>query len=98
MNTEHIERVGREVAHLDLADHILSWDKKQATHVVEVTPGNAPYGPFDTNQYRTVRNPDARVCQTDPAHGNLQMHASGSQLMCCATRPTPCEYAEPVSR
>jgi len=100
MDEQAIERAGRHVAHLDLADHILSWDKKQARDIVEVTPGNTAdtiYG-FDSNQYRIVPNPDARRCPVHPAHGVLQMHASGTQLMCCTVRPMACDYAEPVSR
>lgn len=99
MDDKSIERAGRQVAHLDLADHILSWDKKQATHVVDVTLGpRGGEGLFDDNQYRIIPNPDARRCPHDPSHGALQMHASGSQLMCCSTRPSVCDYAEPVSR
>lgn len=98
MDEQSIERAGLEVAKLDLADHILAWDKKQAPHIVEVTPGAISSDVFDTNQYRIVPNPEGRRCAIDPSHGMLQMHANGSQLLCCATRPTPCTYAEPVSR
>jgi hypothetical protein len=100
MDEQAIERAGRHVAHLDLADHILSWDKKQAREIVEVTPGDPAdlVQGFDSQRYRLVPNPEARRCPVDPSHGMLQMHASGSQLMCCTTRPTPCDYAEPVSR
>lgn len=67
--------IAEKVGHVDLADHILAWDKKQ-----------------------TAANPDARYCQHDRSHGLLQMHGSGIKLMCCVTRPTPCDYSEPVSR
>jgi hypothetical protein len=97
MDDTKIARIGERVGKLDLADHILSWDKKQAREIVETTVG-VPSLVGDTNQYRTLPNPDARRCQLDPDHGILQMHASGSQLICCVTRPAPCTYAEPVSR
>lgn len=98
MDDHAIEQAGRTVAHRDLADHILSWDKQQAREIVDVTGDGSPYDVIDTRQYRIVPNPEARRCQADPSHGILQMHASGNQLMCCVTRPTPCTYAEPVSR
>lgn len=94
MNAQSIERAGREVGRLNLADHILSWDKKQARETIEVTRGLLPAD----DRYRTIPNPTARVCQKDPSHGMLQMHGSGQQVMCCAMHPTPCDYAEPVSR
>lgn len=99
MDEQAIERVAKHVAHLDLADHILNWDRKQARDTVEVTQGvpNVARGD-DGKRYRTIPNPDARRCQKNPEHGLLAMHGSGAQLMCCVTRPTPCDYAEPVSR
>lgn len=95
MDASAIERVGLKVATLDLADHLLNWDKKQAKETVEVT---LAADPRDPTLYRTIPNPDARRCPVDPSHGILQIHASGAQLMCCTTRPTLCDYAEPVSR
>lgn len=86
MNEQHIDAVGKAVANQSLADHILAWDRKQAPEV------------WDAEKHALVVNTAARLCQVDASHGRLQMHASGHQLMCCATRPTPCEYAEPVSR
>jgi len=99
MDEQTIAKVQKEVGRLDLADHILAWDKKQAKETVEVTQGVPDLARGDDGKrYRTIPNPDARRCQENPEHGTLQMHASGAQLMCCVTRPTPCEYAEPVSR
>jgi hypothetical protein len=101
MNEQQIARAGQEVGKLDLADHILSWDKKQAREIVEVTPGTPARGPFDavdTNRYRMVPNPVARRCPIDPSHGILQIGRNGDALLCCVARPTPCDYSEPVSR
>lgn len=39
---------------------------------------------------------EQRLCGTDARHGRLQVHASGSVLMCCSTVPE-CVYREPVS-
>lgn len=86
MNDQAIDRIERDVSTRNLADHILAWDRKQAREV------------WDAEQHKLVPNTGARLCQADIAHGALAMHASGHQLMCCVTRPTPCQYAEPVSR
>jgi len=86
MDDQTLAKVEHDVARLNLADHIIAWDKKQIREV------------WDPDLRRLVPNPTARLCQTDLAHGVLQMHANGAVLMCCATRPTPCDYAEPVSR
>lgn len=86
MDEQTIAAVEKHVGRVSLADHIISWDKKQAREV------------WDPERRTMVPNPAARFCQTNLAHGILQMHASGDVLMCCATRPTPCDYAEPVSR
>jgi hypothetical protein len=94
MDDQTIDRIEREVSHVTLADHLLAWDKKQATHVTEIVRG----GGLTPDRHVLTVNPDARRCQKDPAHGLLQIHASGAQLMCCVTRPTVCDYAEPVSR
>lgn len=86
MDEQTIAQVSREVGRLDLADHVLSWDKKQAAEV------------WDDAKHAMVPNPDARRCQADKRHGVLQMHGRGNALICCVTRPQPCEYSEPVSR
>jgi hypothetical protein len=86
MDEKKIARVGHQVAQLNLADHILSWDKKQAREV---------YSPV---LERVVPNVDGRRCQADETHGLLQMHASGLSLICGVCHPVPCDYAEPVSR
>jgi hypothetical protein len=86
MDAQTIANIEKHVGRLDLADHILAWDKKQAREV------------WDKKKRVMIPNPTARHCQHNPEHGHLQMHASGAQLMCCVTRPVPCDYAEPVSR
>jgi hypothetical protein len=99
MDDKSIERAGRKVAHLDLADHILSWDKKQARESIAVTQGVPDFSRDDDGRrYKTIPNPTARACPIDPSHGMLQIHGSGAQLMCCTVRPTVCDYTEPVSR
>lgn len=43
--------------------------------------------------------PAARVCDPSKgAHGRLQVRGDGNALMCCALKPAPCNYAEPISR
>lgn len=85
MDDQDITRVGQTVAKLDLADHLLSWDRKQGREV------------WDPELHRLVPNVDGARCPVD-GHGLLQIHASGLSLICGVTRPTPCDYAEPVSR
>lgn len=86
MDEQHLARVEQEVAHVHLADHLLSWDKKQAREV------------WDEELHRMVPNVDGRRCQIDGKHGLLQIARNGDALICGVARPTPCDYAEPVSR
>lgn len=86
MDDATIEKVGEKVARVELGDHILSWDRKQAAEV------------WNEEKHTMVPNTAARRCQADKKHGILQMHGQGNALVCCVARPQPCTYSEPVSR
>lgn len=86
MDEKKLEEVAQEVGRLDLADHILAWDRKQGVEA------------WDEEKHAMVPNPLARRCQADKKHGILQMHSNGVALICTVARPSPCTYSEPVSR
>lgn len=94
MDAATIEKVAEKVGKLDLADHILAWDRKQSA-MITIAETNEETG---ETSYRTVPNPDARRCQANKAHGLLAIHKAGNALMCCVARPHACDYSEPVSR
>lgn len=74
MDDKAIEKIAERVQHVDLRDHILSWDRKQGGEL----------------------NDSQRLC---PTHGNrLTIRGDGNVLICGVTRPTECQYSEPVSR
>lgn len=88
----------RTKAEIDARMRAVSLELAALGDVDDVNPTEAHAALFAELSALDAATP-ARVCDPSKgAHGRLQVRGDGNALICCALKPAPCNYAEPISR